>query len=217
MPARSVATQAVTSRPAAKPMSAERKAFWHSPYTNADAQVVKQKKGLPTLDAAKEFIGSAVINKKEGDLARLGVTRYRFDDHDCLTRFQRSGFTDSDVKQAKKSFSFLKGASDADVKGYLGLKLRNQEVGYKDGMKMLAEHGITESKYDAHEQLDAFKASGMGARHVAAAKAQFGFLSGSSEKDIKQYLGLKVLNANDGYGFAKDFLKQIGATKGWGS
>ena len=195
----------------------ERKAFWHSPYTNADAQVVKQKKGLPTLDAAKEFIGAAVLNKKEADLGKLGVTRANYDDQDCLTRFKRSGFTESDVKQARKSFEFLKGASDNQVKGYLGLKLRNVEAGYKGGVEMLAQAGITEGKYDAHEQLDAFKGSGMGARHVADAKAKYDFLSGSSEKEIRQYLGLKVLNAKDGYGFAKDFLKNIGATRGWGA
>ena len=170
MPNRTTAAQSVTPRTAAATMSKERKAFWHSPYTNADAQTVKQKKSLPSLDAAKEFIGKSILTKKEGELGKLGVTRHRFDDHDCLARFARSGFTDSDVKQARKSFDFLKGASDADVKGYLGLKLRNVEVGYKDGLKMLEQHGITESKYDAHDQMDAFKTSGMGARHVAAAK-----------------------------------------------
>ncbi len=217
MPNRTTAAQSVTPRTASSTMSKERKAFWHSPYTNADAQVVKQKKGLPSLDAAKEFIGKAVLSKKEGELTKLGVTRARYDDQDCLAKFSRSGFTDSDVRQARKAFDFLKGASDSEVKGYLGLKLRNAEVGYKDGLKMLEEHGITESKYDAHEQLDAFKGSGMGERHVRAAKQQFDFLAGSTDKEIKQYLGLKVLNATDGYGFAKDFLKQIGATKGWGS
>lgn len=215
MPNRTTAAQSVTPRTTTA-MSNERKAFWHSPYTNADAQVVKQKKGLATLDAAKEFIGAAVLTKKEADLGKLGVTRTRFDDQDCQARFKRSGFTDADVKQAKKSFPFLKGASDSDVKGYLGLKLRNTEVGYKGGMEMLAQAGITESKYDAHDQVAAFKNSGMGARHVAAAKAKYDFLAGSSEKEIKQYLGLKVLNAGDGYGFAKDMLKDIGATKGWG-
>jgi hypothetical protein len=147
MPNRATAAQSVAPR-TAPAMSNERKAFWHSPYTNADAQVVKQKKGLPTLDAAKEFIGAAVLTKKEADLGKLGVTRANYDDQDCLTRFKRSGFTESDVKQARKSFDFLKGASD------------NQ---------------------------------------------------------VKWYLGLKVLNAKDGYGFAKDFLKNIGATKGWGA
>lgn len=192
-------------------LSTERKAFWHSPYTSADAKVVQDKKGLKSLDAAKEFIGSAILTKKEGELQKMGVTRYRFDDQDCMSRFKRSGFTDSDVRQAKKSFDFLKGASTAEVQGYLGLKLRNLEVGYKGGMEMLAEHGITESKYDAHEQLDAFKSSGMGDRHVRDAKAKFDFLKGSSTAEVKQYLGLKVLNSKDGYGFATDFLKQIGA------
>lgn len=215
MPARTTAAQTVTPR-STTAMSNERKAFWHSPYTNADAQVVKQKKNLPTLDAAKEFIGTAILTKKEGDLQKLGVTRYRFDDQDCLTRFARSGFTDSDVRQAKKSFDFLKGASTSEVKGYLGLKLRNMEVGYKGGLEMLAEHGITESKYDPHEQMDAFKASGMGDRQVRDAKAKYDFLAGSSPTEIKQYLGLKVLNAKDGSDFAKDFLKNVGASKGWG-
>lgn len=215
MPARTTAAQNVTPR-AATTMSPERKAFWHSPYTNADAQVVKQKKNLPTLDAAKAYIGTAILTKKEGELQRLGVTRYRYDDQDCLTRFARSGFTDSDVKQAKKAFDFLKGASTSEVKGYLGLKLRNLESGYKGGMEMLAEAGITESKYDNHEQLDAFKSSGMSDRHVRDAKAKYDFLQGSKDTEIKQYLGLKVLNAADGSDFAKDFLKNIGASKGWG-
>ncbi len=214
MPARTTAAQSVTPR-ATTSMSNERKAFWHSPYTNADAQVVKQKKNLPSLDAAKEFIGSAIINKKEGDLQKIGVTRYRYDDQDCLTRFARSGFTDSDVRQAKKSFDFLKGASTNEVKGYLGLKLRNAEVGYKGGIEMLNQNGITESKYDNHEQMDAFKSSGMGDRQVRDAKAKYDFLSGSTNTEIKQYLGLKVLNAKDGSDFAKDFLKNIGAAKGW--
>lgn len=214
MPNRTTAAQSVAPR-STPTRSVERKAFWHSPYTNADAKVVQEKKGLKTLDLAKDFIGSAVLNKQEGELQKLGVTRYRFDDHDCLTRFQRSGFTDSDVAQAKKSFSFLKGASTDEVKGYLGLKLRNAEVGYKGGLEMLQQHGITEGKYDAHEMMDAFKSSGMGDRHVRDAKARFGFLRDSSTAEVKQYLGLKVLNAKDGYAFAKDFLKQIGANGGW--
>ncbi|MEW5739633.1 MAG: hypothetical protein AB1938_11940 [Myxococcota bacterium] len=214
MPTRTAATQSVASQRTTT-MSAERKAFWHSPYTNADAQVVQQKKGLKTLEAAKEFIGRAVLNKKEAELEKLGVSRHLFDDQDCLARFKRSGFTDSDVKQARKSFDFLKGASTDEVKGYLGLKLRNKEAGYLGGMEMLEQHGISESKYDSHEQLDAFKSSGMGDRHVREAKAKFDFLKDSSTADVKQYLGLKVLNAKDGYGFAKDFLKQIGASSGW--
>lgn len=216
MPARTQAAQSVTPR-STKPMSNERKAFWHSPYTNEDAKVVKQKKGLPTLDAAKEYIGAAVLQKKEGELQSLGVTRYRYDDHDCLSRFKRSGFTESDVKQAKKSFNFLSDATANQVKAYLGLKLRNLETGFKGGMQMLAEHGITEGKYDSHEQLDAFKKAGLTDRHVRDAKAKFDFLTGSSDRDVKEYLGLKVLNAKDGYDFAKDFLKQLGANKGWGA
>lgn len=210
MPHRITSAQAPTAQRTSN-LSNERKAFWHSPYTNADAKVVQDKKGLGSLDAAKEFIGNAILTKKEGELQKLGVTRYLFDDQDCQSRFKRSGFTDSDVKQAQKSFDFLKGASKQEVQGYLGLKLRNAESGYKGGMEMLAQFGITESKYDAHEQMDAFKGSGMGDRHVRAAKEQFDFLKGSSTAEVKQYLGLKVLNSKDGYGFATDFLKQIGA------
>lgn len=197
-------------------MTPERKAFWHSPYTSEDAKVIQQKKGLPNLDAAKSYIGTAILTKKEGELQALGVTRYRFDDHDALARYNRSGFTDSDVKQAKKEFDFLKGASNTEVKAYLGLKLRNVEVGYKGGLEMLEQHGITESKYDQHEQLDAFKGSGMGDRQVRAAKEKYDFLRGSSNADVKAYLGLKVLNAKDGHDFAKDMLKQIGGSQGWG-
>jgi hypothetical protein len=198
-------------------MTPERKAFWQSPYTNADAQVVQQKKGLKTLDAAKEFIGSAVLNKKEAELQKMGVNRHLYDDQDCLSRFQRSGFTDSDVKMAKQSFGFLRDSTNDQVKSYLGLKLRNAEGGYQGGMDMLKEFGITESKYDKHELNDAFKSSGMGDRQVREAKAKFDFLAKSSNAEIKEYLGLKVLNAKDGYAFAKDFLNQVGANRGWGA
>ena len=108
------------------------------------------------------------------------------------------------------------GATTNEVKGYLGLKLRNVEAGYRGGLEMLDAHGITESKYDAHEQMDAFKSSGMGDRQVRDAKAKYDFLSGSTNTEIKQYLGLKVLNAKDGYAFAKDFLKDVGGARGWG-
>jgi hypothetical protein len=215
MPMRIDAAQSAATKSTS--MSPERKTFWQSPYTNADAQVVKEKKGLKTLDAAKEFIGSAIMNKKEAELQKLGVSRHLFDDQDCLTRFKRSGFTESDVKVAKQSFGFLRDASTNEVKSYLGLKLRNAESGYQGGMEMLNSFGITESKYDKHELNDAFKSSGMGDRHVRDAKAKFDFLAKSSNAEIKEYLGLKVLNAKDGYGFAKDFLKQIGASKGWGA
>ena len=216
MPIRTNAAQSVAAQNTVK-MTPERKAFWHSPYTNADAKVVQQKKSLPNIEAAKTYIGNAILTKKEGELQKMGVTRYRYDDQDCLARFNRSGFTDADVKQAKKSFDFLKGASTNEVKSYLGLKLRNVEVGYKGGMEMLKEHGITESKYDSHDLMAAFKSSGMGDRQVREAKAKYDFLKGSSTTEVKEYLGLKVLNAQDGYGFAKDFLKQVGGGGGWGA
>lgn len=216
MPARTQATQSVASRQPSG-LSPERKAFWHSPYTNADAKVVQDKKKLPNLDAAKSVIGQAILQKNEASLQKLGVTRYNFDDHDCLTRFARSGFTDADVAQAKKSFDFLKGESTQHVKAYLGLKLRNVEYGYTGGMEMLKQHGITESKYDQHDLLAAYKGAGLGERHLQAAREKFDFLKGSTKEEVKAYLGLKVLNAKDGYGFAVDFLKQVGASRGWSS
>ncbi len=192
--------------------SEARKTFWHSPYTNADAGVVKKELKLPTLDAAKEHIGNAILTGKEGEQQKIGVSRWLLDDQDCISRFQRSQFTDADVKQAKKSFSFLKDATTTEVKAYLGLKLRNAEsYGFKDGVEMLKQHGITESKYDDHEMMASFKRSGMPDKHVNAARDKFDFLGTSSVKDIKEYLGLKVLAAKDGLDFAKDFLKQIGA------
>lgn len=216
MPIRTNAAQSVAQNNTVK-LTPERRAFWHSPYTNADAKVVQQKKGLPNIEAGKTFIGNAILTKNEGVLEQMGVTRARYDDQDCLTRFNRSGFTDADVKQAKKSFDFLKGASTQEVKAYLGLKLRNLEVGYKGGMEMLQEHGITESKYDKHDLAAAFAKSGMGDRQIREAKSQYDFLKKSSTQEVKEYLGLKVINAKDGYGWAKDFLKSVGGTGGWGA
>jgi hypothetical protein len=217
MPVKPASVQSVSSRSAAPAMSKERKAFWQSPFTNEDAKVVKTKMKLPSLDAAKEVIGKAVLEKNEGSLQGMGVSRHLFDDQDCVSRFKRSSFSSADVAQAKKSFDFLKGASTAQVQSYLGLKLRNAESGYKGGMEMMAAHGITESKYDSHDQMAAFKTSGMTDRHVREAKAKFDFLANSPVAEIKQYLGLKVLNAKDGYAPAKAMLKDVGFSKGWGS
>ena len=47
-----------------------RTAFWHSPYTNADARAAQQAFGLPNLDAGKEYIGRAVLTRNEGPLGQ---------------------------------------------------------------------------------------------------------------------------------------------------
>ena len=83
-------------------------------------------------------------------------------------------------------------------------------VGYLGGMELLAEHGITESKYDDHDQFDAFKRARFTDAQVKLAVQKFDFLQGIPARQVKEYLGLKVLNAKDGYDFAIDFLKQIG-------
>ena len=90
-----------------------RTAFWHSPYTNADAKAAKKAFNLPTIDAAKELIGRAVITRNEGPLEQKGISRARYDNHDCTVAFQRSPYSEADAKQALKKLPFLKNLAEA--------------------------------------------------------------------------------------------------------
>ena len=100
-----------------------RTAFWHSPYTNADAKAAQKAFGLKNLDAAKEFIGKAVLTRNEGPLEQKGISRARYDNHDCTVAFARSPYTDADAKQALSKMPFLKNVAEA--KEYIGLKIVN--------------------------------------------------------------------------------------------
>ena len=163
-----------------------RTAFWHSPYTNADAKAAKKAFNLPSIDAAKELIGRAVITRNEGPLEAKGISRARFDNHDCTVAFQRSPYTDADAKQALKKLPFLKNLSEA--KEYIGLKVVNKTE------DILGEVGITRSQFDSHDKLAAFNRSGYSAKDVEQAKKKFDFLKGASTQQVKEYMGLKVLN-----------------------
>jgi hypothetical protein len=163
-----------------------RTAFWHSPYTNADAKAAQKAFGLKNLDAGKEFIGRAVLTRNEGVLQQNGISRARYDNHDCQVAFSRSPYTDSDAKQALKKMPFLKNISEA--REYIGLKVVNKTE------DILQEVGVTRSKFDSHEMMDAFKRSGYSAADVAQAKKKFDFLKNCSTQEVKEYMGLKVLN-----------------------
>ena len=174
-----------------------KKAFWHSPYTNADAKVAQQKFKLPSLDAAKQFIGRAILGKSEKQLSDVGITRARFDRQDCLAAFKRSSYSPADVAAAKKKFEFLKGESDQSVKEYIGLKIVNK---YES---MLAEAGITRSDYDQHEEMAAFKRAGYtDADAKKAQKAWKDFLP--TLQDAREYIGDKVISGNE------SLLREIG-------
>ena len=163
-----------------------RTAFWHSPYTNADAKAAKKAFNLPSIDAAKELIGRAVITRNEGPLEAKGISRARYDNHDCTVAFQRSPYTEADAKQALKKLPFLKNLAEA--KEYIGLKVVNKTE------DILGEVGITRSQFDSHDMLAAFNRSGYSAKDVEQAKKKFDFLKDASTKDVKEYMGLKVLN-----------------------
>jgi hypothetical protein len=165
---------------------AARTAFWHSPYTNADAKAAKKAFNLPSIDAAKELIGRAVITRNEGPLEQKGISRARYDDHDCTVAFQRSPYTDADAKQALKKLPFLKNLAEA--KEYIGLKVVNKTE------EILNEVGITRSQFDSHEMLAAFNRSGYSAKDVEQAKKKFDFLKTATTQEVKEYMGLKVLN-----------------------
>jgi hypothetical protein len=163
-----------------------RTAFWHSPYTNADAKAAQKAFKLPTIDAAKEFIGRAVITRNEGPLNDKGISRARYDNHDCTVAFARSPYSDADAKQALKKMPFLKNIAEA--KEYIGLKIVNKTE------DILKEVGVTRSKFDPQDMMAAFKRSGYSAADVAQAKKKFDFLKTASTDEVKQYMGLKVLN-----------------------
>ena len=163
-----------------------RTAFWHSPYTNADAKAAQKAFKLPNLDAAKEMIGRAVITRNEGPLEQKGITRARYDNHDCTVAFARSPYTDADAKQALKKLPFLKNLAEA--KEYIGLKVVNHTE------DILGEVGVTRSKFDPQDMMAAFKRSGYSAKDVEQAKKKFDFLKTASTDEVKQYMGLKVLN-----------------------
>lgn len=163
-----------------------RKSFWHSPYTNADAKAAKKAFNLPSLDAAKEYIGRAVLTRNEGPLNAAGISRARFDDHDCQVAFARSPYTEADAKQALKKLPFLKNVGEA--KEYIGLKVVNKNE------SILEEVGVTRSPFDSHDMMAAFKRSGYSAADVEKAKKSFDFLKGASTQEVKEYMGLKVLN-----------------------
>ena len=163
-----------------------RTSFWHSPYTNADAKAAQKAFGLKNIDAAKEFIGRAVLTRNEGPLEAKGITRARYDNHDCTVAFARSPYTDADAKQALKKMPFLKNVAEA--KEYIGLKIVNKTE------DILTEVGVTRSKFDPQDMMAAFKRSGYSAADVAQAKKKFDFLKTASTDEVKQYMGLKVLN-----------------------
>lgn len=163
-----------------------RTAFWHSPYTNADAKAAQKAFGLKSLDAGKEFIGKAVITRNEGPLQQAGITRARWDNHDCAAAFARSPYTEADAKQALKKMPFLSSVQDA--KEYIGLKIVNKTE------DILGEVGVTRSPYDRHDMMDAFKRSGFSNADAEQAKKKFDFLKNSPMNEVKEYLGLKVLN-----------------------
>lgn len=163
-----------------------RTAFWHSPYTNADAKAAQKAFGLKNLDAAKEYIGRAVITRNEGPLEQKGISRARYDNHDCTVAFARSPYTDADAKQALKKMPFLKNLAEA--KEYIGLKIVNKTE------DILGEVGVTRSKFDPQDMMAAFKRSGYSAADVEQAKKKFDFLKGATTQEVKEYMGLKVLN-----------------------
>ena len=140
---------------------------WHSPYTNADAKAAKKAFNLPSVDAAKELIGRAVITRNEGALEAKGISRARYDNHDCTVAFQRSPYSEADAKQALKQMPFLKNLTEA--KEYIGLKVVNKTE------DILQEVGVTRSEFDSHDMLAAFNRSGYTAKDVDQAKKKFDF------------------------------------------
>ena len=105
-----------TARPRAPPSGTRR--------TPTPTPRRRRRPSIPSIDAAKELIGRAVITRNEGPLALNGITRARYDNHDCTVAFQRSPYSEADAKQALKKMPFLKNLAEA--KEYIGLKIVNK-------------------------------------------------------------------------------------------
>ncbi len=175
-----------------------RKAFWFSPYTNADAKTAMKAFKLKTIDEAKAFIGRSILGKSESQLQQAGITRARWDKQDCLAAFDRSGYSDADVATAKKKFDFLKGASNEDVREYIGLKIVNK---YES---MLNEVGISRSPFDKQDMMEAFKRSKY--TDADAKKALKALPFCNNLQGAKEYIGLKIINGTT------SILKDVGVT-----
>ena len=169
-------------------------AFAKSTYSQADVDAAKQKfgflRGLPDSQV-KEYIGLKIVNKYEAMLSDVGITRDNFDSHDCLAAFEKSTYSQADVDAARSSFGFLRGNSDAEVKEYIGLKIVNQ---YES---MLGDVGITRHNFDSHDCLAAFAKSTYSQADVDTARQTFGFLRGNTNAEVKEYIGLKIVNGTE--------------------
>jgi uncharacterized protein YecT (DUF1311 family) len=169
-----------------------RDTFKRSGYSEADAAKALASFGfLSDLNDAKEYIGLKIINGPDYErdiLGPIGVTRHDFDSHDCMAAFEKSTYSDADVREAKRSFDFLRGCSNDEVKEYIGLKIVN---GYES---MMADAGITPHSFDRQDCLAAFSKSTYSKADVAKAKEAFSFLSGLPDVEVKEYIGLKIVN-----------------------
>jgi uncharacterized protein YecT (DUF1311 family) len=166
-------------------------AFAKSTYSAADVRAAKKAFDFlagSTTAEVKEYIGLKIVNGYETMLQEAGITPNKFDDHDLMAAFKKSAYSSADVDTARAKFDFLSGASDKDVKEYIGLKIVN---GYEE---MLAEVGITQNRFDDHDCLAAFEKSGYDMGDVKAARDAFDFLRGASDSDVKEYIGLKIVN-----------------------
>lgn len=173
-------------------------AFEFSSYTEADAKAAVEKFSfLDDVDDAMEYIGLKIQEGNESMLDEVGITRNNFDKQDCLAAFNKSGYSEADAKTALKSFDFLHTVDDA--KEYIGLKIVN---GYEG---LLHEQGISESKFDHQDEMDAFYSSNYSDADAKKALKSFDFLH--NLEDAKGYIGLKIINGNE------SMLKNIGVTQ----
>ncbi|MEW5849605.1 MAG: hypothetical protein AB2A00_12375 [Myxococcota bacterium] len=183
-------------------MTPAMEAYRGARYTMDDVRAAQQAFNLPSLAAAKEFIGNAVLKGNEAVLREKGITPGNFDGHECMAAFRKSGYSESDVRTAMKKFDFLRDGTVQEAREYIGLKVLNN---YES---MLSEVGITRSNYDRHEMMDAFRSSGYSLEDARKAQQAFDFLKGSPLDEVKEYIGLKVLNNYE------SMLADVGITRG---
>jgi hypothetical protein len=164
------------------------RAFDGSKYTLLDAAAAQKSFGAKDLEGGKRAIGERVLAGRTSELDAAGIRPGDWDSHELKDAFSRSAYTTDDAKAALKAFNFLSNIDDA--REYIGLKIKNGAA----GEKILSDVGITQNNFDRHDCLAAFSRSAYSEADVSAAKKAFSFLSKSSAEDVRDYIGLKIVN-----------------------
>ena len=152
--------------------------YFFSNYSTDDAVALMNHLDFGgNLLEAKQYIGSKIQQGNEDILSDFGITPAPFDNHECKTAFDDSGYTMRDARRAVATFPFLHDVAQA--KEYLGLKIIN---GNENILKDVGIASLGNLK-------DLFARAGYTLEDAEAAVEAFSFLN--SVHEAKEYIGLR--------------------------